>query len=205
LTTTAQRVPRLASVPDAAPSDAGRRQLYAQAVHASERPQDPEGFVALVLLEVQSASVTAPHDERVLVAVTTRLSELLNRRLRSVDLLVRSASCELAVLLTLANMGVAAAFSERLRHPIEQVLRELGLADEILVCMGIAANPPGGHWHPVALIELADFRMREAMRRARDTREHDWALFVDGAALPGTDAGPSVWPATFEITNNAGL
>ena len=201
----AQRAPRLAPVPDAAPHDAGRRQLYTQALRASEQPHQPEGFVALVLLEVQSASASAPHDERVLVAVTTRLSELLNRRLRSVDLLVRSASCELAVLLTLANMGVAAAFSERLRHPIEQVLRELGLAEEIVVCMGLAANPPASAWQPLMLIELADFRMREAMRRARESASRDWALVVDGAAVPSSAVGPTLWPATFEITNNAGL
>ena len=205
ITAQTPRAPRLDQAPDAAPSAAGRRLLYAQALHASEQLHEPQGFVALVLLEVVSASASAAHEERTLAAVTTRLAEMLNRRLRSVDLLVRSASCELAVLLTHANMGVAAAFSERLRQPIEQALRDLKRTDEIVVCMGLAANPPANPWHPEMLIELADFRMREALRRARHTPNRDWALVVDGAAVPQSEYRPTEWPAAFEITNNAGL
>ena len=199
----AQRAPRQVHPPDAAPSADGRRLLYAQALLASAQLHEPQGFVALVLLEVVPASTMS--DERVLAAATTRLAEVLNHRLRSVDLLVRSASCELAVLLTLAHIGVAAAFSERLRQPIEQALREIGVVDQVVVCMGLAANPPDNPWHPAALIELADFRMRAAMSRARQARERDWALVVDGAAVPPDWPDPLAWQATTRFTSDSGF
>lgn len=199
------RAPRGVQPPDTVPSAAGRRLLYAHALHASAQLHEPQGFVALVLLEVQPAEASMQHPGPVLATVTTRLAEMLNRRLRSVDVLVRSASCELAVLLTLANIGVAAAFSERLRQPIEQVLRDQALADEVVVCMGLAANPPANPWQPEMLIELADFRMREALRRARQNHPRDWALIVDGAAMPANWPEPAAWPATAEITNDSGF
>lgn len=199
----APRAPRQVDAPDATPSVEGRRELHTRALQASTLLHTPPGFVALVLLEVLSADTAQP-DERVLADVTTRLAEVLNRRLRSVDLLVRSASCELAVLLTLAHIGVAAAFSERLRQPIEQALRGMGLADGILVGMGLAANPPAVAWHPDALIELADFRMRAAISRARQAPNRDWALFVDGAAVPHAWPDPLEWQAASHMTSDSG-
>lgn len=201
----AQRAPRKMQPPDAAPSTEARRLLYAQALQASSLLNEAQGFVALVLVEVLPASMSAPADERVLAAVTTRLAELLDRRLRSVDLLVRSGSCELAVLLTLAHIGVAAAFSERLRQPIEQALREMDMDNHVAVCMGLAANPPASAWHPDALIELADFRMNTARQRSRQAAQREWALVVECAALPPTWSDAVEWPVSTYITNDSGF
>ncbi|MEP7099082.1 MAG: hypothetical protein ABI781_01140 [Burkholderiales bacterium] len=200
-----QRAPRQVQAPDAAPSLDGRRLLYKQALRASEQLHEPQGFVALVLIEVVPATASAPCEESVLVSATTRLAELLNKRLRSVDVLVRSASNELAVLLTLAHMGVAAAFSERLRQPIEQALSAMKLADQVAVCMGLAANPPVSPWSPEALIELAGLRVDAAIRRAQQTLARDWVLFVDGASLPPGWADSTHWPATDFITSDSGF
>ena len=158
-----------------------------------------------MLIEIVPATASASLDERPLAAAATRLAELLNKRLRSVDVLVRSASNELAVLLTLANMGVAAAFSERLRQPIEQALRAMKLADQVAVCMGLAANPPARPWNPTELIELAALRVDVAIRRAQQATARDWVLFVDGAALPPEWAESTWWPATDFITSHSGL
>lgn len=202
----ARRAPRQTQAPDAAPSVDGLRLLYSQALQASAQLHGPHGFVALVLIEVVPASASAPCDEAMLAAAATRLAELLNRRLRSVDILVRSASSELAVLLTLANMGVAAAFSERLRQPIEQALRAMKIADRVAVCMGLAANPPGRRWTPDDLIELASLRVDVATRRAQQqATARDWVLFVEGAALPPEWAESTHWPATDFITSHSGL
>ncbi len=201
----AQRAPRQIQAPEATPSLEGRRLLYNQALRASALLQEPQGFVALVLIEVVMATASAPCDERLLAAATTRLAELLNKRLRSVDVLVRSASNELAVLLTLANMGVAAAFSERLRQPIEQALHGMRLADRVAVCMGLAASPPARRWKPEELIELAGLRVDVATQRAQRTATRDWVLFVEGAALPPDWADSTHWPATDFITNDSGL
>jgi len=201
----AQRAPRQIQVPDAAPSLEGRRLLYNQALRASAQLHEPEGFVALVLIEVVPATASAPRDEPLLASATTRLAELLNKRLRSVDVLVRSASTELAVLLTLANMSVAAAFSERLRQPIEQALSAMRVADKVAVCMGLAANPPARPWNPEELIELAGLRVDIAMHRAQQAATRDWVLFVEGAALPPDWADSTHWPATDFITNDSGF
>ena len=201
----AQRAPRQIAAPEAAPSVAARRLLYAQAMRASTLLREPEGQVALVLLEVLPIAASAAQDERVCGAVATRLADLFNRRLRSTDLLVRSGTNELAVLLTLAHIGVAAGFSERMRQPIEQALRGMRVADEVAVCMGLAANPPAGPWHPDALIELADFRVRQAMRQAREARSRDWALVVECAAMPEAWSEPEAWPATTDTRSDAGF
>jgi hypothetical protein len=201
----APRAPRQSQALATAPSLAGRRLLYSAALRASAQLHQPQGFVALVLIEVIPASASAPRDEHVLASAATRLAELLNKRLRSVDVLVRSASTELAVLLTLANMDVAAAFSERLRQPIEQAMRALQLADQVAVCMGLAANPPGTPWNPEELIELAGLRVDVATLRAQQAAARDWVLFVEGAALPPDWADSTHWPATDFITNQSGF
>jgi len=197
-----QRTPRQVPDPDETPSPAGRRLFYEQALRASEQMQGPEGYVAMILLDVTAAPAARYLDERVLVPVTSKLATLLNRRLRSIDLLVRSADTELAVLLRQANLGVAAAFSERLRQPIEQVLREVSLANDVVVSMGLAANPHAGSWQPEALIELADFRMRAARHEAVKAPAREWALAVDGEAVPQAWADPALWPATSHITSD---
>jgi len=197
-----QRTPRQVPDPDETPSPAGRRLFYEQALRASEQMQGPEGYVAMILLDVTAAPAARYLDERVLVPVTSKLATLLNRRLRSIDLLVRSAGTELAVLLRHANLGVAAAFSERLRQPIEQVLREVSLANDVVVSMGLAANPHAGSWQPDALIELADFRMRAARHEAVRAPAREWALAVDGEAVPQAWADPALWPATSNITSD---
>ena len=197
-----QRTPRQVPDPDETPSPAGRRLFYEQALRASEQMQGPEGYVAMILLDVTAAPAARYLDERVLVPVTSKLATLLNRRLRSIDLLVRSAGTELAVLLRQANLGVAAAFSERLRQPIEQVLREVSLANDVVVSMGLAANPHAGSWQPEALIELADFRMRAARHEAVKAPAREWALAVDGEAVPQAWADPALWPATSHITSD---
>jgi len=197
-----QRTPRQVPDPDETPSPAGRRLFYEQALRASEQMQGPEGYVAMILLDVTAAPAARYLDERVLVPVTSKLATLLNRRLRSIDLLVRSAGTELAVLLRQANLGVAAAFSERLRQPIEQVLREVSLANDVVVSMGLAANPHAGSWQPDALIELADFRMRAARHEAVRAPAREWALAVDGEAVPQAWADPALWPATSNITSD---
>ena len=197
-----QRTPRQVPDPDETPSPAGRRLFYEQALRASEQMQGPEGYVAMILLDVTAAPAARYLDERVLGPVTSKLATLLNRRLRSIDLLVRSAGTELAVLLRQANLGVAAAFSERLRQPIEQVLREVSLANDVVVSMGLAANPHAGSWQPEALIELADFRMRAARHEAVKAPAREWALAVDGEAVPQAWADPALWPATSNITSD---
>ena len=137
----------------------GRRMLYEQTQHASELAytNDPQGQVAMVLLEVGLAPGSSHLSERILEPVTSKLSKVLNARLRSIDVLVRTADTELAVLLAQANLGVAAAFSERLKQPIDQALSEMHVAADIVVSIGLAANPPASSWRPEALIELADF------------------------------------------------
>lgn len=201
-----QRMPREVSEPDEAPSASGRRLFYEQALRASEHQlQGPQGFVAMVLLEVALAPESQHLSERILKPVTSKLAALLNRRLRSVDVLVRTADTELAVLLAQAHLGVAAAFSERLRQPIEHALREMELANDIVVCMGLAANPHAHRWHPDALIELADFRMRTARQRAKASSAREWALTVDGEAVPQEWADSALWPATSEITSHSSL
>jgi diguanylate cyclase (GGDEF)-like protein len=200
-----QRTPREAPEPEETPSASGRRLFYEQALRASEQLQSPQGFVAIILLEVALAPRSGHLSERVLAPVTSKLATLLNRRLRSIDVLVRTANTELAVLLTQAHIGVAAAFSERLRQPIEQALREMELANDIVVCMGLAANPRASRWHPDALIELADFRMRTARQRAATSPAREWALAVDGEAVPEAWADSALWPATSEITSYSSL
>jgi len=200
---TLPRTPRLVPEPEEAPSPSGRRLLYEQALRASQLQQAPEGSVALVLLEVALAAGSEHMSERVLRPVTTKLGGVLNPRLRSVDLLVRTAETELAVLLAQAHMGVAGAFSERIRQPIEQILRGMGLASDIVVCMGLAASPYTGRWHPDELIELADFRMRTVKQRATRSLAREWALAVDGEAVPHTWADSGTWPATSQITSDS--
>ena len=202
---TPQRAPRQVPEPEETPSPSGRRLFYEQALHASEQLQSPLGFVAMVLLEVSVAPGSEHLSERVLRPVTSKLAAVFNRRLRSIDVFVRTADTELAVLLAQAHIGVAAAFSERLRQPIEQALREMQLAGDIVVCMGLAANPHASRWHPDALIELADFRMRAAKQRAAGSPVREWALAVDGESIPQTWADSALWPATSEITSHSGL
>lgn len=197
-------MPREAPEPEEVPSASGRRLFYEQALRASEQLQSPQGYVAIVLLDVTLAPASALN-ERVLRPVTSKLASVFNRRLRSIDVLVRTANTELAVLLAQAHIGVAAAFSERLRQPIEQALREMDLANDIDVCMGIAANPHASRWHPDALIELADFRMRAARQRAEASSAREWALTVDGEAVPQEWADSALWPATTEITSHSSL
>jgi GGDEF domain-containing protein len=192
----APRAPRRADPPGATRSVEGQRLLYDRVQQACTRPHEPDGHVALVLIELWPASASASADERVLAAATTGLAEVLNRRLREVDVLVRSAACELAVLLARAHIGVAVSFSERLRQPIERALHTMGLSREIAVCMGLAANPPAARWHPDALIELADHRVTAARQRHRQTPDREWALVVESAALPSDWADPTAWPAT---------
>jgi GGDEF domain-containing protein len=195
--------PAAARIDVANPS--GRRDFYEQALRASEQLQGPQGLVAMVLLEVNLAPGSEHLSERILQPVTSKLANLFNRRLRSVDMLVRTADTELAVLLAHAHLGVAAAFSERLRQPIEQALREMELATDIVVCMGLAANPPANVWRPDALIELADFRMRSARQRAAESATREWALEVDGESAPQAWADSELWPATSEMNSNSSL
>jgi diguanylate cyclase (GGDEF)-like protein len=197
-----QRMPRQVAEPDETPSPAGRRLLYTQALRAAEQAQTPQGAVALVLLDVSLAPGSQHLSERILGPVTTKLGSVLNRRLRSVDLLVRTAHTELAVLLAQAHLGVAAAFSERMRQPIEQALREMELASDIAVCMGLAASPPTDPWHPDDLIELSDFRMRRARQRVAESPVREWALTVDGEARPQGWAASTLWPSTAYITSD---
>lgn len=199
---TSQRTPRQVPDPDETPSPAGRRVFYEQALRASEQPQELDGLVAMILLDVSAAPAAHHLGRPILGAVTSKLASVFNRRLRAIDVLVRSAETELAVLLNQANIGVAAAFSERLRQPIEQALREMALANDVLVCMGLAANPHGGSWHPDALIELADFRMRAARHGAATSMVRDWALAVDGEAMPPAWGDSASWPATSHITSD---
>jgi GGDEF domain-containing protein len=200
-----QRTPRQVQEPEEAPSLSGRRLFYEQALRASEELQTPQGFVAIVLLEVTLAAASEHLSERILRPVTSKLAGVFNRRLRSIDVLVRTANTEIAVLLAKAHIGVAAAFSERLRQPVEQALREMELANDIVVCMGLAANPHASRWHPDALIELADFRMRAARQRATTSSVREWALTVDGEAVPPEWADSALWPATSEITSHSSL
>lgn len=197
-----QRMPRQVAEPDETPSPAGRRLLYTQALKASEQLQTPQGAVALVLLDVSLAPGSEHLSERLLGPVTTKLGGVVNRRLRSVDLLARTAHTELAVLLAQAHLGVAAAFSERMRQPIEQALREMELASDIVVCMGLAASPRADAWHPDALIELTDFRMRAAKQRLAASPAREWALTVDGEARPQAWAVSTLWPSTAYITSD---
>ncbi|MEP7299360.1 MAG: diguanylate cyclase [Burkholderiales bacterium] len=202
---TTQRAPRQMPDPDETPSPSARRLLYKQALRASEQLHEPQGSVALVLIDVSLAPGSEHLGERVLPPVTSKLASLVNRRLRSVDLLVRSAHAELAVLLSFAHIAVAAAFSERLRQPIEHALREMSLADQIVVGMGLAANPVAQPWHPEALIALADFRMLAARSRARASPNREWALAADGGSMPWAWADAGAWPATVEITSHSGV
>jgi hypothetical protein len=190
----APRMPRQVPDPEESPSTSGRRLLYEQALRASEQLQSPEGYVAMVLLDITLAPGSGHLSERILEPVTSKLAALLNRRLRSVDVLVRTA-----------HLGVAAAFSERLRQPIERALSEMELAGDILVCMGLAANPNATRWRPESLIELADFRMRAARQRATDSATRAWALSVDGESIPDEWADSEQWPATSEITSHSSL
>jgi GGDEF domain-containing protein len=200
-----QRTPRQVAEPEETPSEAGRRLIHGQALRASQEPQTPQGQVALVLLDVSLAPASAHLSERVLRPVTSRLGGLINKRLRAMDVLVRSADTELAVLLAQAHLAVAAAFSERMRQPIEQALREMDCANDIIVCMGLAASPPSGSWHPDALIELADFRTRAARQQAMASSVREWALTVDGEAAPEAWTDAAMWPATAFITNDSTL
>jgi GGDEF domain-containing protein len=202
---TSRRVPRQIPALDSAPSQSARRLLYERASLASGQSHDPQASIALVLVDVSLAPGSEHFGERFVRLVTTKLAGVFDRRLRSVDMLARSADTELAVLLAHAHLGVAAAFSERLRQPIEQALRDAALADEIVVCMGLAASPAGGRWHPDALIELVDFRMLAARRRARASPEREWALAVDGESVPPAWADTAAWPATAEFTSHSGL
>ena len=185
----------------------GRRMLYEQTQHASELAytNDPQGQVAMVLLEVGLAPGSSHLSERILEPVTSKLSKVLNARLRSIDVLVRTADTELAVLLAQAHLGVAAAFSERLKQPIDQALSEMHVAADIVVSIGLAANPPASSWGPEALIELADFRMRSARQRAAAHTSREWAVEVDGDSIPQAWADSEVWPATTVITSHMGL
>jgi GGDEF domain-containing protein len=187
------------------PSPTGRRSFYEQTLRASEQVEGVQGLVAMVLLEVNLAPGSEHLSERILRPVTSKLAGLFDRRLRSVDLLVRTADTELAVLLAQAHLGVAASFSERLRQPIEQALREMELASDIVVCMGLAANPPANVWRPDALIELADYRMRAARQRAAASAAREWALEVDGESAPPAWVDSELWPATTEMNSNSGV
>lgn len=198
-----QRAPRQVSEPEQSPTASGRRLFYEQALRASREVQAPHGFVAMILLEVSLAPGSEHISERILKPVTSKLGAVFNRRLRSVDMLVRSADNELAVLLAQAHIGVSAAFSERLRQPIEQALREMQVAGDLVVCMGLAANPNAGGWHPDALIELADFRMRRAKLLVTKSSAREWALAVDGEAMPQAWPDSEMWPATSEITSDS--
>jgi len=202
---TTQRAPRQMPDPEESPSPLARRQLYEQALLASMQSHGPQGAVALVLIDVSIAPGSEHLGEHILSPVTSKLASLVNRRLRSVDLLVRSAQAELAVLLSFAHIAVAAAFSERLRQPIEHALREMTLADEVIVGMGLAANPLAEPWRPEALIALADFRMLAARSRARASPHREWALAADGGSMPWDWADAGVWPTTEEITNHSGV
>jgi hypothetical protein len=183
----------------------GRRMLYEQTQYASEFSNSPEGQVAMVLLEVGLAPGRSHLSERILEPVTSKLAKVLNARLRSIDVLVRTADTELAVLLGQAHLGVAAAFSERLKQPIDQALSEMNVATDIVVSMGLAANPMTSAWRPDALIELADYRMRCAKRRAEILPTREWAVEVDGDSIPQAWTDSAVWPATTEMTSNMGL
>lgn len=178
----------------------GRRMLYEQTQHASEFSNTPEGQVAMVLLEIGLAPGRSHLSERILDPVTSKLAKVLNARLRSIDVLVRTADTELAVLLGQAQLGVAAAFSERLKQPIDQALSEMNVATDIVVSMGLAANPITSAWRPDALIELADYRMRCARRRADTLPSREWAVEVDGDSIPQAWTDSEVWPATTEMT-----
>ena len=199
-----QRMPRQVPDPEESPSLAGRRHFYEQMLYASTQPPGPQGSIAIVLLEVIFAPASNHLNERLLRPVASKLGQVFNKRLRSVDLLVRTADTELAVLLGQAHLGVSAAFSERLRQPIEQAARELGVATEVVVCMGLAANR-NGPWEPEALIELADFRMRVAKERASLAQTREWVLEVDGESVPRTWADSTMWPATSEISSYSSL
>jgi Diguanylate cyclase, GGDEF domain len=179
--------------------------LYEQTLQASEFSGAPEGQVAIVLLEVGLAPGRSHLSERILEPVTSKLAKVLNARLRSIDVLVRTADTELAVLLAQAHLGVAAAFSERLKQPIDQALTEMQVASDIVVSMGLAANPPASAWRPEALIELADFRMRSARQRATTLDTREWAVEVDGDSIPQAWTDPDAWPATTVITSHMGL
>jgi len=202
---TTPRAPRQMPDPEEAPSPSARRLLYQQTLFASAELHGPQGAVALVLIDVSIAPGSEHLGEHILSPVTSKLASLVNRRLRSVDLLVRSARAELAVLLSFAHIDVAAAFSERLRQPIEQALREMTLADKVIVGMGLAANPAAAPWRPEALIALADFRMLAARSRARASPHREWALAADGGSMPWDWADAGVWPTTEEITNHSGV
>jgi ribosomal protein S12 methylthiotransferase accessory factor YcaO len=202
---TPERMPRQASEPDALDGPAARRLVYERALSASQAWPAPHGSVAIVLLEVTAAPDAGPIDAPGLAAATSKLASLLHRRVRAVDLLARTADTELAVLLAQASLGVAGAFSERLRQPIEQALRDLGLADDLVVGMGLAASPHAEAWLADALIELADFRLRSAQRRAHRAPKREWALSVDGDAMPRSWADSTTWPAKSDITSDSTL
>ena len=139
---TTPRAPRQNPDPEEAPSPSARRLLYQQALRASTELHGPQGAVALVLIDTSLAPGSEHLGEHILSPVTSKLASLVNRRLRSVDLLVRSGRTELAVLLSFAHIDVAAAFSERLRQPIEQGLREMTLADPFAVDKGPHGQQP---------------------------------------------------------------
>lgn len=181
--------------------------LYEQTRQASEfaHTNTPQSQVAMVLLEVGLAPGRSHLSERILEPVTSKLSKVLNARLRSIDVLVRTADTELAVLLAQAHLGVAAAFSERLKQPIDQALSEMHMATDIVVSVGLAANPPASSWGPDELIELADFRMRSARQRAAVRAVREWAVEVDGDSIPQAWADSDIWPATTVITSHMGL
>ncbi len=185
----------------------GRRLLYEQALHASEvaYTNTPQGQVAIVLLEVGLGLGSSHISERILEPVTSKLAKVLNERLRSVDVLVRTADTELAVLLAQAHLGVAAGFSERLKPPIDQALGEMRVASDIVIGVGLAANPQTSSWGPDQLIELADFRMRCARRRAAAQSVREWAVVVDGESMPPAWTDTEIWPATGVITGDMGL
>ncbi len=198
-------MPRQPRDRDAIFGPSGRRTLYEQTLQASEFSGSPEGQVAIVLLEIGLAPGRSHLSERILEPVTSKLAKVLNARLRSIDVLVRTADTELAVLLAQANLDVAAAFSERLKQPIDQALSEMQMASDIVVSMGLAANPPASAWGPDALIELADFRMRTARQRAAALTLREWAVEVDGDSIPQEWADSGIWPVTTMITTHTGL
>lgn len=180
-------------------SPSGRRVLYDLALRASKQSFGPHGQVAMVLIEVALGAGRDHLSEQILPPVTSKLARVLNRRLRTIDLMVRTAETELAVLLSQADLLIAASFSERMKQPLEQALVDMQLDTDIVLCMGLASNPSRGPWRPDTLIELADFRMRSAKKRGARTTQREWALEADGDSLPEawTDT-EGWWPTTMD-------
>lgn len=180
-------------------SPSGRRVLFDLALRASKQAYGPQGQVAMVLIEVALGAGKDHLSEQILPPVTSKLARVLNRRLRTIDLMVRTAETELAVLLSQADLLIAASFTERMKQPLEQALHEMQLDADIVLCMGLAANPARGPWRPDTLIELSDFRMRAARKRAAALPAREWALEADGDSLPEdwTDT-EGWWPTTMD-------